>query len=309
MNRRILRLAVPNLFASLSVPLIGIADTAMIGHLPDVALLGAVATASVVFDFLYWSVGFLRMGTTSIVTQYWGAGDLKSCSDTLLRALLIALIIAAVIIIFRGLIAGFGFQLAGGSGEVQEWGKRYFEIRVFGAPFALCNIALYGFFIGMANAVAPLGITVVAALVNVLADYMLIFGHWGAPALGIEGAAWAALIANVVATALGVAILALRYGSLIQLRVRELFDSGRLKHLMRTNLGLLGRTLFPARRAVRVAQLRFAKWRHSSGRSRHPSADMGACEFWRGRIRPCSRGPRWKSSRGSGIPRGSEIRS
>ena len=244
MNRRILRLAVPNLFASLSVPLIGIADTAMIGHLPDVALLGAVATASVVFDFLYWSVGFLRMGTTSIVTQYWGAGDLKSCSDTLFRALLIALIMAAVIIIFRSLIAGFGFQLAGGSGEVQEWGKRYFEIRVFGAPFALCNIALYGFFIGMANAVAPLGITVVAALVNVLADYMLIFGHWGAPALGIEGAAWAALIANVVATALGVAILAWRYGSLIQLRVRELFDAGRLKHLMRTNLGLLGRTLF-----------------------------------------------------------------
>ena len=75
LNGRILRLAVPNFFASISVPLIGIADTAMVGHLPEVAFLGAVATASVIFDVLFWSTGFLRMGTTSLVAQYHGAGD------------------------------------------------------------------------------------------------------------------------------------------------------------------------------------------------------------------------------------------
>ena len=75
LDRPILRLAIPGLLASVSVPLIGIADTAMIGHLPEVALLGAVATASVLFDFMFWSAGFLRMGTTSIVSQHQGAGD------------------------------------------------------------------------------------------------------------------------------------------------------------------------------------------------------------------------------------------
>ena len=75
LDRPILRLALPSLIASLSVPLIGIADTALVGHLPEVALMGAVSVASVIFDVLYWGFGFFRMGTTSLVAQYFGSGD------------------------------------------------------------------------------------------------------------------------------------------------------------------------------------------------------------------------------------------
>ena len=85
LDRRIFRLAVPSVLAALSAPLIGIADTAMVGHLPDVAFLGAVSTASLLFSVLYWSAGFLRMGTTSMVAQYYGAADRRSCSHILYR--------------------------------------------------------------------------------------------------------------------------------------------------------------------------------------------------------------------------------
>ena len=202
LNRQVLRLAIPNLLASISVPLIGIADTAMIGHLPEVAYLGAVATASTIFDVMFWSAGFLRMGTTSLVAQYFGAGDRRSCIHTLYRALFIALILALVLFLLRDLIAWAGFRLAGGSPEIQEWGKRYFEVRIYAVPLVMALLALNGFFLGMGNAMVPMYITLVANLVNIGADYALIFGRWGAPEMGVVGAAWAAVLANVAALGL-----------------------------------------------------------------------------------------------------------
>ena len=99
LDQRILRLAVPNLLAAVSIPLIGIVDTALIGHLPKVAFLGAVATASVIFDVLFWGTGFLRMATTSIVSHHHGAGDDVSCAEALYRSLLTALVLAGLIVI------------------------------------------------------------------------------------------------------------------------------------------------------------------------------------------------------------------
>ena len=85
LDRRILRLAVPTVLSAVSVPLMGIADTAMVGHLPEVAFLGAVSTAGLVFSVLFWSTGFLRMGTTSMVAQFYGAGDRQACIHMLYR--------------------------------------------------------------------------------------------------------------------------------------------------------------------------------------------------------------------------------
>jgi MATE family multidrug resistance protein len=123
LNRRILRLAVPNVLASISVPLIGIVDTAMIGHLPEVAFLGAVATASVIFDVLFWSAGFLRMGTTSLVAQYYGAGQKQACMATLLRALVLAFGIAVAVLLLRDVIAWAGFELAGAHQRLKNGGS------------------------------------------------------------------------------------------------------------------------------------------------------------------------------------------
>lgn len=243
LDRRILRLAIPNILAAISTPLIGIADTGMVGHLPEVAYLGAVATASVIFDVLFWSTGFLRMGTTSLVAQFYGAGDRKACVETLYRSLLIALVLGCGMLAFRELVAGWGFRLAGGSPEVQLWGKRYFEVRIFSAPLVLATITLNGFFLGTANALAPMWITMVANVVNIGADYALIFGNWGAPELGVVGAAWAAVLGNGAAVLVGGLVLVWKYRDYLRERVGNLLDRESLRHIFRTNFNLFGRTV------------------------------------------------------------------
>jgi MATE family multidrug resistance protein len=243
-DRPILRLAIPSVLAAISVPLIGLADTAMVGHLSEVAFLGAVATASILFDVLFWSAGFLRMGTTSIVSQYHGANDRANCTATLYRAMLLAVAIGAVIVLFRGPLSHYGFQLVGGTESVQSWGQRYFDVRVLGAPMVLATLVLNGFFLGTSNAVGPLLITVVANVVNVAADYALIFGHWGAPELGVVGAAWAAVAGNGTGFVVGFGFLLVRYRSHLRMRLPDsLFAADRIRHLFDTNVNLLGRTL------------------------------------------------------------------
>lgn len=243
LDRQVLRLAIPNLLASVSVPLVGIADTAMVGRLPEVAYLGAVATASVLFDVLYWGVGFLRMGTTSLVAQYFGAGDRRACAQTLYRSLLLALLLGAAMMVLQAGIARVGFGLAGGSPQVQEWGQRYFAVRIWAAPLVLCTFALNGFFLGAANALGPLYITLVTNLVNVGADYALIFGHWGAPAMGVVGAAWAGVLASGAGVLVGGLVLVWQYRPYLRERIEGVFERRQLRHLFRTNAQLLGRTL------------------------------------------------------------------
>lgn len=243
LDRQVLRLAIPNLLASVSVPLVGIVDTAMIGRLPEVAFMGAVATASVLFDVLYWGVGFLRMGTTSLVAQFFGAGDRRACVQTLYRSLLLALLLGAVMVVLQLAIAQVGFKLAGGSPQVQEWGQRYFAVRIWAAPLVLCSFALNGFFLGTANAMGPLYITVATNLVNIAADYALIFGHWGAPALGVVGAAWAGVLASGAGLLVGSLVLVWQYRLYFTESIGGLFERRQLGHLFRTNVQLLGRTL------------------------------------------------------------------
>ena len=215
----------------------------MIGRLENVAFLGAVATASTLFDVLFWGIGFLRMGTTSLVAQYHGAGDRRACVETLYRALILALVLACLVLALRGWFPPLGFRLAGGSDEVQLWAQAYFAVRVLSVPMVLSIFALNGFFLGVGNAMAPLYVTVVAGIVNVVGNYALIFGAWGAPELGVIGAAWASVLANTVGLVVGLMILLVRYRHFIVAPSRRLLDTGPLRHLVGTNLNLFGRTL------------------------------------------------------------------
>jgi MATE family multidrug resistance protein len=215
----------------------------MIGRLENVAFLGAVATASTLFDVLFWGIGFLRMGTTSLVAQYHGAGDRRACVETLYRALILALVLACLVLALRDWFPPLGFRLAGGSDEVQLWAQAYFAVRVLSTPMVLSIFALNGFFLGVGNALAPLCVTVVAGIVNVVGNYALIFGAWGVPAHGVIGAAWASVLANTVGLGVGLTILLVKYRHFIVAPSRRLLDSGPLRHLAGTNLNLFGRTL------------------------------------------------------------------
>ncbi len=231
------------MLASITVPLIGIADTAMVGRLPNVAFLGAVSAASTIFDLLFWGAGFLRMGTTSLVAQHFGAGDRRACAEVLYRSLLTALVIGGAMLLLRQYVAEFGFAVIGGSEEVQVWGKRYFAIRSWGVPLVLVIFALNGFFLGTGNALIPLCLTFIATSLNVAADYALIFGAWGAPELGVLGAAWAAVLANLAAVLTGLLLLVKGYGAYLREKVDDLLARRKLTLLLRTNVNLFGRTL------------------------------------------------------------------
>jgi MATE family multidrug resistance protein len=242
MNRQILWLAVPNVIASLSDPLVGIVDTALVGHLPVVAYMGAVAVGSVLFEMMFWGFGFLRMGTTSLTAQYYGAGRHRSCAALLYQTALMACAIGLVLILAQDLIAELGFRLAGGTEEVSLWGRRYFEIRIYAAPIVLVNLVLIGFFRGIADAITPMWMTIVINVVNVVADYVLIYGKFGAPALGVLGAAWASVLAVACGLVFGLAVLVHRYRVYLIARPDSLFDRGRLGRLVTTNFNLFGRT-------------------------------------------------------------------
>ena len=243
LDRQILRLAVPSILTALSTPLIGIADTAMIGHLPEVAFMGAVSTASLIFNAIFWCLAFLRMGTTALVAQYSGAGDRRQSAGVLYRSLIVAVLFGMGIAAAGGWIGRIGFELAGGSPQVQHWGLRYFAIRVWEAPLALSVMTLNGFFLGTANVIAPLWVTAVANLVNIGADYVLIYGKLGAPKLGVEGAAWASVLGNAAALATGVFLLLRGYRSYLREWPTRLWDLRAMKRLLQTNAFLFGRTL------------------------------------------------------------------
>ncbi|MBT3602688.1 MAG: MATE family efflux transporter [Candidatus Latescibacteria bacterium] len=242
LDRQIFRLGVPSMVASLSVPLIGIVDTIFVGHLPDVAFLGAVSVGSVIFDVLYWGLGFLRMGTTALTAQYFGAGQPRNCTGVLFQAGIIALLAGLFLALFRAPLADLGFWLAGGSDDVQMWGKQYLAVRMLGAPLVLLSFVLMGFFRGLADAMTPMWLTIVVNVVNVVADYALIYGKWGAPELGVVGAAWASVFATGTGLVFGFGILLFKYRTYLVERPQNLLDLQKLRLLGATNFNLFGRT-------------------------------------------------------------------
>ena len=221
----------------------GLVDTAMIGHLPEVASMGAVSTSGVLFSVLYWSAGFLRMGTTSIVAQYYGANNRKACAHTFFRSLLIASIIGIIMSALGETWAPMGFKIAGGSSEVQRIGQEYLSVRILELPIVLILLAMNGFFLGTANPIAPLWIAIIANLVNILGDYVLIYGHWGAPELGVIGAGWASVIGNVTAFTIASIIAFLKYRPYWRETLNGFWDQKEVLLIIRTNSNLFGRTL------------------------------------------------------------------
>ncbi len=134
MNKKTLRLAIPNIISNLTVPLLGMVDVAIVGHLGSDALIGAIAVAGVIFSFIYWNLGFLRMGTSGFTAQAYGARNLQECFDILLRALIIGGALALVILLFQRPIATFSFFLVEASPAVAAPALQYFFIRVWAAP-------------------------------------------------------------------------------------------------------------------------------------------------------------------------------
>ncbi len=234
-----LRLAGPIIVSNLSVPLLGAVDTAVMGHLPDAAYLGAVAIGALIFNFIYWGFGFLRMGTTGFAAQAYGAGDAAELGATLLRPLLLGAGLGLLIVVFQAPITRIALVLLDPGAEVARLARSYIDIRIWGAPATLMLYALLGWQLGIQRAGAVLLLQLVLNGGNIALTLLLVVGlGWR-----IEGAATGTLVAEIVALAVG---LWLARRALRQLAARldaaRLRDRARLLALFRVNADIFVRT-------------------------------------------------------------------
>ena len=226
----------------MTVPLVGAVDTAVVGQLPDPAFIGAVAVGAIIFNFLYWGFGFLRMGTTGFVAQAFGAEDLNELSAVLARALIIAAFLGAGLIVLQMPIGRFVFWAFDASPQVEALAGDYYRIRIWSAPAALANYAILGLFIGMQNTRAALGVQLFLNMTNVALDFVLVMGF----GMDVKGVAIATLISEVAAAAVGLYIAARllrKQGALGSFDLMRILNAPRIRALVRVNVDIFIRTL------------------------------------------------------------------
>ena len=201
-HRTVLAIALPVVLSNVSTPLIGVVDTAVMGRLPDPAYIGAVAVGSLIFTFVFWAFGFLRMGTTGLTAQALGANNSDEVVSSLGRALLIAAAIGAALILLQWPIGMIAFSLLEGTERVETLARSYYEIRIWAAPATLANYALLGWFIGIGRTDIGLVLQLVLNIANIALDalFVLVLG-WD-----VRGVAAGTVLAECLAASIGIAI-------------------------------------------------------------------------------------------------------
>ncbi len=192
MNKKILDLAIPNIISNISIPMLGIVDMALMGHLESDAYIGAIALGSLIFNFIYWGLGFLRMGTSGFTAQAWGRRDLPETILVFSRAFFIAIITSIFLLALQKPIEILSFAFLKGETRVEELAMAYFSIRVWAAPAALGQFALLGFFLGMQNARLPMIVLVATNIINVICNYFFVMKL----GMGSDGVALGTVIAQ-----------------------------------------------------------------------------------------------------------------
>ena len=228
-NKQVYRLAVPNIVSNFSIPLLGAVDTALMGRLESESYLGAVGIGGIIFSFIYWGFGFLRMATTGLTAQAFGERDLRECGRLLLRAICIGIISSVLLFIFQWQSIDFSFLLIKTSPDVEHLARVYFHIRIYAAPATLGLHAFHGVFLGLQNARYPMILTVVVNLINVVLNLVFV------KLLGmkVEGVAFATVIAQYIGLFLAILLFWRHYrGLLTPLRMREVLVFSKLKRFL-----------------------------------------------------------------------------
>ena len=203
-HRLVWKLTWPMVVSNLSIPLLGAVDTAVVGHLDDAAYLGAVAIGAVIFNFIFWGFGFLKMSTTGFTAQAYGAGEADEVRATLARALMIAAVLALAVLALQVPLGWLALRLFDASAAVEALAGVYVEVRIWSAPAALANYVILGCFLGTQNPRAALLHLVCLNGVNIILDIVFVVGlGWG-----VAGVAAASVIAEYAALALGTVLLA-----------------------------------------------------------------------------------------------------
>jgi len=238
LRRNFTRLTAVNILSNLTVPITGLVDTAMLGHLADIRFLAGAALGAILFDYVYWTFGFLRMTCTGLTAQAVGRGDRDDEYGHLIRFVLLGLGAAAFVLLLQVPFRDAGFGLLSGAPGVEAAGRDYFNARIWGAPATLLNFVLMGWFLGRAQSRNVLIMTVVANLANIGFNYLFIVRlGWAA-----AGAGWATALGQWLSLATAL-VLYVRRSDREPVAWRTALARKKFKGLFALNRDLLIRTV------------------------------------------------------------------
>ena len=201
MNKRILRLAIPNVISNITIPLLGLISTMIAGGLGSDTAIAAVGVGASILSFIYWNCAFIRMGSSGMTAQAYGARNFGECANILVRAMLVALSIAALLLIFQGPVGRFGMRVMGNA-EINEMVGQYFYARVWAAPATISHYAIQGWFIGMQNSRTPMVIAISVNVFSIIFSFLFV-NRFG---MGVEGIAYGILVAQYLGIVLSVVL-------------------------------------------------------------------------------------------------------
>ena len=239
-DRQILHIALPSIVSNITVPLLGLIDVSIVGHLGAASYIGAIAVGGMLFNMIYWLFGFLRMGTGGLTAQAYGRHDLQEVTRILLRSLSISLLLALALLLLQYPIRNIAFMCMDTSKEVRQLATLYFHICIWGAPATLGLYGFTGWYIGMQNSRFPMFIAITQNIVNIAASLFFVF----VLKMKVEGVALGTLVAQYAGLGMACLLWLAYYRPLRKyLRQKALFDRMEMKRFFQVNRDIFFRTL------------------------------------------------------------------
>lgn len=239
-DRQILHIALPSIVSNITVPLLGLIDVSIVGHLGAASYIGAIAVGGMLFNMIYWLFGFLRMGTGGLTAQAYGRHDLQEVTRILLRSLSISLLLSLALLLLQYPIRNIAFMCMDTSEEVRQLATLYFHICIWGAPATLGLYGFTGWYIGMQNSRFPMFIAITQNIVNIAASLFFVF----VLKMKVEGVALGTLVAQYAGLGMACLLWLAYYRPLRKyLRQKALFDRTKMKRFFQVNRDIFFRTL------------------------------------------------------------------
>ena len=239
-NREILQIALPSIVSNITVPLLGLIDAAIVGHLGAASYIGAIAVGGMLFNIIYWIFGFLRMGTSGMTSQAYGQKDEAETMRILARSMGVGMLIALVLIILQYPIERIAFTLMKATPEVERLASLYFRICIWGAPAVLGLYSISGWCIGMQNSRFPMYVAITQNIVNILASLALVYGF----GMKIEGVAIGTLVAQYAGLLMAAWLWTSHFKRLLPyIQLQTLLAKGAIRRFFQVNRDIFFRTL------------------------------------------------------------------
>ncbi|MRX72795.1 MATE family efflux transporter [Bacillus lacus] len=239
-NRAYLALAVPLIISGISTPILGAVDTAVVGRMPDASFIGGVAVGALIFNTMYWLLGFLRVSTSGFTSQAQGSNNEKEITLTFLRPMVIAVLFGIFFILMQYPILQAALYLVGAGEAVTGHAATYFSIRIWSAPFSLLSYVIIGWLVGLGKVVYSLATQIFMNVLNILLDFIFVLGFgWG-----VAGVASATLIAEISAVIFGLWIIfRAKQIDISKIKINMMLESAPLMKMLKVNGDLFLRTV------------------------------------------------------------------